>query len=110
MRIQPLIFATAGLTLAACTTHPVDRANGNWISYTCSDGQVVKASYPDSDTALLDIKGELQRLHIAISGSGARYIGGGWQWWTKGMHEGRLAPLGAGEEIASAAGVDCRAD
>jgi membrane-bound inhibitor of C-type lysozyme len=48
-------------------------------------------------------------LRIATSADGARYTGDGWQWWTKGMHEGSLAALAPGEAIASAAGVACHA-
>ncbi|MBE1158795.1 MliC family protein [Dyella acidiphila] len=109
-----ILAATAGAMLAACATpsneHAPAGAASNWISYTCSDGQEVKAAYPDSDTALLEIKGSRHSLHSVISASGARYTGDGWQWWTKGMHDGMLAPLAAGESIASAAGVNCHAD
>jgi membrane-bound inhibitor of C-type lysozyme len=81
-----------------------------WVNYACSDGQTVQASYPDNNTAIIKFKGETHTLHVALSGSGARYTGEGWQWWTKGMHDGMLAPLATGESIASAPGIDCHAD
>ena len=74
---------------------------------TCD--QVVQAAYPDTNTALVKIKGETHTLHVAMSGSGARYISDDWQWWTKGMHDGMLAPLAPGETIASTPGVSCHA-
>ncbi|WP_284332315.1 MliC family protein [Dyella flagellata] len=79
------------------------------MDYACSDGQRVQATYPDSNTAVIKLTGVNHTLHIAISGSGARYTGDGWQWWTKGMHDGILAPLAPGESIASAPGVACHA-
>lgn len=102
--------ATAALvlTLCACTSMPSDNTHA-WVNYACNDGQTVQAAYPDTNTAVIKLKGETHTLHIAISGSGARYIGEGWQWWTKGMHDGLLAPLATGESIASAAGIACHA-
>lgn len=76
-------------------------------TYACEDGQVVQVGYPDRDTAVVDWKGRAYTLKIARSASGARYIGYGLQWWTKGLEEGALATLKPGEEIASAPGVRC---
>jgi membrane-bound inhibitor of C-type lysozyme len=99
--------------LAGCSAASADRATPTataaWTSYTCSDRQVVQAAYPDANTAWVKIKGETHTLHITMSASGARYIGDNWQWWTKGMHDGMLAPLAAAETIASAPGVSCHA-
>jgi membrane-bound inhibitor of C-type lysozyme len=97
------------LTLSGCASTSVDHADA-WMNYTCSDGQSVQASYPDNNTAIIKLKGETHTLHVALSGSGARYIGEGWQWWTKGMRDGRLAPLAAGETIAGAPGIACHAE
>jgi membrane-bound inhibitor of C-type lysozyme len=99
------MFTLAGCAAAADHTSPTSQTT--WTRYACSDGQVVQASYPDTQTAQVKIKGETHTLHVVISGSGARYTGDSWQWWTKGMHQGMLAPLAAGETIASAPGVIC---
>jgi membrane-bound inhibitor of C-type lysozyme len=104
-----LMFPLAGCATAS-TGHTAPGATSDWTSYTCSDRQIVQAAYPDTNTALIKIKGETHTLHIAISGSGARYTGDGWQWWTKGMHDGMLAPLSAGETIASTPGLTCHAE
>jgi membrane-bound inhibitor of C-type lysozyme len=111
MNIRIGLSAVLLLTLEACagTDHSPAQAAPAWTSYTCADGRIVEATYPDSDTALIRIKGETHTLRVAISASGARYVGDGWQWWTKGMHDGMLAPLAADEGIASATSVDCHA-
>jgi len=97
------------LALCGCASTPSGHTDA-WVNYTCSDGQTVQASYPDNNTAVIKLKGETHTLHVALSGSGARYTGEGWQWWTKGMHDGMLAPLAAGETIANALGIACHAD
>lgn len=92
---------------AATTDHAISKSTPAWTSYTCSDGQVVQATYPDTNTALIKIKGETHSLRISLSGSGTRYTGDGWQWWTKGMQDGMLAPLAVNETIASVPGINC---
>ncbi|TNC73396.1 MliC family protein [Rubellimicrobium roseum] len=89
---------------------------GDALTYLCADGTVVQADYPDRDdvdrlgnTARLRINGENVRMIPAVSASGARYIGGGLQWWTRGLTIASLAPLGPGESLASAPGTECRA-
>ena len=59
--------------------------------------------------AVLNFDAQTHRLRIAVSADGARYVDAHWQWWSKGMHDARLAPLQAGEQIASASGVACHA-
>ncbi len=75
----------------------------------CADGSVVEARYPTTDTAHIVYRNQSIEMRIAISASGARYTGDGWQWWTKGMQEGYLAPLKPGEDIASAPNMTCTA-
>lgn len=77
--------------------------------YSCADGRTVSATYPDPQTAVVEIDGGVRTLKIAVSASGARYVGDGLQWWTKGMTSAQLSPLAAGEDIASAPGVSCTA-
>lgn len=101
----------APLALAACSpepkpTPPPAEPSTPWITYVCDDGRTLQAVYPDSDTARVRVGGQEHTLKIAVSGSGARYVGEGLQWWTKGS-EGLLAPLAAGESIAAASGVSC---
>ncbi|HLS19284.1 MAG TPA: MliC family protein [Paracoccaceae bacterium] len=110
----------AALALGACEQGALDgnmftaadrsEATAEVIRYECADGSVVKARYPAADRAEISHDGQVIEMRIAISGSGARYIGDGWEWWTKGMSEGTLTPLAAGEEVASADGVFCTAE
>jgi len=113
MRIHSLIAAAFIIACTGCAAASANRAHvnaaSNWISYACSDGQVIKASYPDTNTALVIIHGNTHTLHVALSADGARYIGDGWQWWTKGMRDGMLASLAAGETIANAKSTQCHA-
>lgn len=100
----------AGIALAGChAPAPISTEAAPTTVYRCADGRQVAAIYPDHDTAVLTFDGSRHVLHVALSASGARYVGEGWQWWTRGMHEGSLAPLRAGETIASATGSDCAA-
>lgn len=77
------------------------------MTYQCSDGATVTASYPTTETATIAHQGRTVEMELATSASGARYVGGGLQWWTKGISEGILAPLAEGESIASARGLTC---
>lgn len=112
MRLSPIAFAALIGPLAACqqpATAPKAEAAAATpaTTYACLDGRTIEATYPDSDTAVLTLDGRTLNLKVVQSGSGARYAGEGVQWWTKGMTEGTISPLAAGEEIASAEGVYC---
>ena len=129
MKTQLLTWAAAGslLVLAACSqpqqqeqqaakspepapaAAPATPAAATPTTYACDDGRTLKASYPDADTAVVELDGKTHTLKIAISASGARYVGDGLQWWTKGMTDGQLSPLKAGEDISTAMGVNCKA-
>jgi membrane-bound inhibitor of C-type lysozyme len=76
-------------------------------TYHCADGTAVQAGYPSADTAVVRVGGRDYTLEIAVSASGARYVGYGLQWWTKGP-EARLSRLKPNEDVASDPGVVCR--
>lgn len=59
--------------------------------------------------AILDIDDSRVRMVQGASASGVRYIGGGFQWWTKGLQDATLAPLPNGDAIADDPGTACRA-
>ncbi|GGF67561.1 hypothetical protein GCM10011402_19930 [Paracoccus acridae] len=68
-------------------TLPLDGATLNDTTYFCNSGAVVEVRYlnagPNS-LALLPIKGE-QRIFVGvIAASGARYVSGEYEWWSKG--------------------------
>jgi len=81
------------------------------IRYTCTDGRVITATYPDQSTATLTFAGQTQSLTLTLapSADGARYIAPAWQWWTKGFHDAALAPLSPGETLATAPATPCHA-
>lgn len=58
------------------------------IAYRCNSGRIVKAFYHSGTTAVVEYEGRVREMIIAVSGSGARYAGGGLEWWTKGMGPG----------------------
>jgi membrane-bound inhibitor of C-type lysozyme len=78
------------------------------VVYACADGQAITAGYPDRETAVVTYKDHAYTLRLARSASGARYIGYGLQWWTKGAHAS-MAALKPGEDTA-APGLDCTAE
>lgn len=78
-------------------------------TYRCADSSIVEASYPTTDTATIRYEGRSVDMTTAVSASGARYVGDGWEWWTKGMTEGTLSRLASGKDTASAPGVICKA-
>ncbi len=51
------------------------------------------ASYHSSTTAIVRYEGRAREMIVAISGSGARYVGGGLEWWTKGVGQGSQGTL-----------------
>lgn len=106
LNVGALVAAAA---LAACQPLPVHTAAATVTRYQCEDGSVIDAVYPDTDSAHVVYRGRAIDMRIAVSADGARYTGGGWQWWTKGRTQGYLAPLAAGESIATAPAVACTA-
>ena len=62
-------------------------------NYRCESGQSIVAAYPSADTATIKYKGSSYDMKIAVSASGARYVGGGLEWWTKGSGAGSEGTL-----------------
>jgi membrane-bound inhibitor of C-type lysozyme len=78
------------------------------VVYACPGGESVTARYPDAATAVIEYKGATHKLKTAPSADGARYIGDGLQWWTKGMTMGMISTLPPGKDYAEP-GVQCTA-
>jgi len=62
-------------------------------NYRCESGEAVSATYPSTDSATVQYKGSRYNMRIAVSGSGARYVGGGLEWWTKSSGTGSAGIL-----------------
>ena len=108
--IIPLAIAST-LLLSACTQSPesndvaqapvtepaaesatapeAEPASAPSHSYQCESGETITAIYPNTDSATIEYKGTSYDMQIDVSGSGARYVGGEFEWWTKGS-EGTL--------------------
>ncbi len=115
LNVALLAVATA---LAACQPAPVRTATApsppagmaiGATHYQCEDGSAISATYPDADSAQVVYQGQAIDMHLVVSADGARYAGGGWQWWTKGLAQGYWSPLAADEDVAAAPGVACTA-
>ncbi|CAK7050488.1 MliC family protein [Saezia sanguinis] len=96
------------LIVAASIAAPAAAFAVTPITYTCEDGQNIQVAYPDHFHAIVIQNDDVALLKHAISASGARYVGGGWQWWGKGMNEGTLSTIKEGEAVASDKGRFCR--
>lgn len=65
--------------------------------YQCASGEQISVTYRDDSTALLTYRGAEHLLQIAVAASGARYLGGGLEWWNKG-NEGYLSLVSADDD------------
>ncbi|MBJ6138140.1 MliC family protein [Marinobacter litoralis] len=52
--------------------------------YECESGERVAVNYEAPDSAAVYYQGTRYDMDIAASASGARYVGGGVEWWVKG--------------------------
>ena len=111
------LFAIAAV-LAGCTPEPAPpKAEGPvleaaatepgiaTVGYACESGRVVSARYPDLDTVQIDYEGKTSTLKVARSASGARYAGGGLEWWTAtrdGQESATLSRIGPNDQVGTA--------
>jgi membrane-bound inhibitor of C-type lysozyme len=100
--VSPAVVAPELGPEAAPVNPPVTIA-----TYACTGGNILEAGYPNATNALLIWQGRAYNLTQAPAASGARYTGGGLQWWTRGPTHGTLAILKTGEEIATDPGLEC---
>lgn len=96
------------LSPALAKTPRFPPSTGQSALYVCADRRSLEVLYSGGDAVVLTIAGEPVQLERAVSASGERYVGGGWQWWGTGLREGMLSRLAEGEQVASAAGINCR--
>ncbi len=99
----PGLALAAAMLAAACTSpgaprdHPAEArassAAARVYTYRCESGETISAAYPDTDSATVHYKQQRYAMRIAVSASGARYVGGGLEWWTKGSGPGAPGTL-----------------
>lgn len=101
---EPPAAETAAVAPPATPTVP-----NTPITYSCEDGKTVVATYA-GETATVVYEGKTYAMTTQLSASGARYQGDGLQWWTKGLTEGMVAPIPAGQtDPADGTDVTCTA-
>jgi len=83
------------LFLSACGQSSTDHAastkqssdSGLSFTYQCESGKTIKVLYPTDSTAVVEYDNRRLQMKVAVSGSGARYVGEGLEWWSKGSGE-----------------------
>jgi membrane-bound inhibitor of C-type lysozyme len=117
MRHGPLpVLTAAALALAACDppaeeppAAPVQPSSGQpaastmpIVGYACESGQTVGVQYVDDATARVTYKGATADLRLTPSGSGARYSGAEWEWWSAtrdGQEQATLGRVGPNDQV-----------
>ncbi len=75
------------------------------VAYECESGKTVAVQYPDIRSAVVTYEGEVYQARAVEAASGARYSGGGIQWWTTsrdGIETGTLGRVSATDGGVSA--------
>lgn len=84
--------------LAACQTAAPEPSTFTWV---CPDGTRFSTAYPNDETAVLSHNGHRYTLSAAVSASGARYSGDGYEFWE---HQGEARFV----DTAGAVHENCR--
>lgn len=66
--------------------------SGLSVRYICAENIRIQATYAGQHAQVV-VNGQVLEMNTGISASGARYVGAGYTWWTKG----RTAELYRGE-------------
>lgn len=103
----PAAAERAGSTLPSITGEPTTAPVT--VAYVCEDGATLSATY-SGEEASVEYGGETYAMTTQMSASGARYVGDGLQWWTRGDGEGTVTPMPeGGTDPARGEGVACTA-
>ena len=90
-------FTVASILLApGCVSTPqqsIPAQSSAAHSYLCQSGETIAATYPSTDATAIRYKGNTYNMQIEVSASGARYVGGELEWWTKGSGAGSEGTL-----------------
>ena len=91
MKPSHILLLAPALLLAACNNlQPASPAPEEiqWNRYLCDSSEQLRAHYPDENHAQVELRGQQLDMTLAVSASGARYVGHGLEWWTKGSGAG----------------------
>lgn len=90
---ERLIEAVLKGSVGACVDVPPASEPGLRATSRCESGRRIQVSYPSDSAAVVVHEGRTLRMTLAVSASGARYVGGGLEWWTKGSGPGSPGTL-----------------
>ena len=98
--LTPLTIASC-IFISGCASSPPDSVDSQMLTvgqtsvhnYRCNSGEIMVASYPATNLVTVQYKEGHYNMQIATSGSGSRYVGGGLEWWTKGLGSGAEGSL-----------------
>lgn len=79
------VTVSVGLTLTLESSGNIER---DAVAYQCDDGEVLRVQYINAVPnflAIVPVDGENLLMTTVISGSGARYVSGPYEWWS---HQG----------------------
>lgn len=88
-----LFFSACSSSLQNKVDSKKDLSIASTHNYICKSNEKISAIYSTNDSATIKYKGNIYNMNIAISGSGARYVGGDLEWWTKGTELGSQGTL-----------------
>ena len=100
-----LAFLCAGATAQAARAPGIDGVRFpevRTMRYQCDGGKTLTVRYfnsPDNQAAVFRIEGKPVLAVSTVAASGARYVGGRYEWWTKG-ESGTLRDLMQAEGTA----------
>ena len=75
MKISVPVLLSSVFLFSACSSFQQGDAFAQ--SYECESGETVDVNYLSSEAAKVHYKGSSYDMDIAVSASGARYVGGG---------------------------------
>jgi len=74
-----------GIGCVSCSSTTTPSATSSTIGagrFVAASGETISADYRGNDTVILNFKdGTTRLLSRAVSGSGARYVSGPYEWW-----------------------------
>ena len=94
---MPQATASASLTLTIESAGDIER---RVVTYLCDTGQTMSVQYVNAAPnflAIVPVNDQNLVFASALSASGARYVSGPYEWWTR-RDEARLSDLTLGED------------
>lgn len=87
-RTSRIAILVMSISLGACTTTSTNYGRPKVITpqtFACSDGQYARVKVYSPEEAVMGYQGKQYELKRAVSASGAKYVGRGAEFWSKGI-------------------------